>query len=125
MMYLECSTESLDSTVILETEGATATTPPIPSPAEPNPEALLRDLSMWGNSSGRNHRNVIQQYVETLLESGQHQPLSMGDTSDSDTTQNATGSEDKPKHYYKFFMVPCHFMKIRFDRLALLALLDR
>ncbi|KAF8770828.1 Pecanex-like protein 1 like protein [Argiope bruennichi] len=31
----------------------------------------------------------------------------------------------KPKHYYRYWVLPCKFVKIRFDRLALLALLDR
>ncbi|GFT28219.1 pecanex-like protein 1 [Nephila pilipes] len=31
----------------------------------------------------------------------------------------------KPKHYYRYWVLPFKFIKIRFDRLALLALLDR
>jgi len=31
----------------------------------------------------------------------------------------------QPRHYYKFWITPCTYVKIRFDRLALLALLDR
>ncbi|GFS47731.1 pecanex-like protein 1 [Trichonephila clavipes] len=31
----------------------------------------------------------------------------------------------KPKHYYRYWVLPFKFVKIRFDRLALLALLDR
>uniref|UniRef100_T1IPX1 Pecanex-like protein n=1 Tax=Strigamia maritima TaxID=126957 RepID=T1IPX1_STRMM len=31
----------------------------------------------------------------------------------------------KPKQYYKFWLIPCKFIKIHFDRLQLLALLDR
>ena len=73
----------------------------------------------------RSPRSALQSYVEALLESGQHQ--AMADTTDTDTntTQNATSMDEKPKHYYKFFLLPLHFMKIWFDRLALLALLDR
>lgn len=36
-----------------------------------------------------------------------------------------TMSSNQPRHYYKFYFLPWAFMKIRFDRLALLALLDR
>ena len=31
----------------------------------------------------------------------------------------------RPRHYYKYWITPCTHIKIRFDRLALLALLDR
>lgn len=31
----------------------------------------------------------------------------------------------RPRHYYKYWITPCTHVKIRFDRLALLALLDR
>lgn len=31
----------------------------------------------------------------------------------------------KPKHYYRFWVLPMKYIKIRFDRLQLLALLDR
>ncbi len=67
----------------------------------------------------------FQSYVEALLESGRHRPAA-SDSSDSDTntTHNVTSVDDKPKHYYKF-MLPFKFIRIRFDRLALLALLDR
>ena len=48
---------------------------------------------------------------------------------DSETTvsHSVANIEQKPKHYYKFSALPCFFnqIKIRFDRLALLALLDR
>ncbi len=68
---------------------------------------------------------MLQTYVEALLESGRHRPPA-SDSSDSDTntTHNVTSVDDKPKHYYKL-KLPFQFLKIRFDRLALLALLDR
>lgn len=47
------------------------------------------------------------------------------DTSDSSSTHNITMQDEKPKHYFKFYIIPKQFTKIRFDRLALLALLDR
>ena len=50
-------------------------------------------------------------------------------STDSDTT-NAFGRNNrgapKPKHFYKFWLWPSKtFIKIRFDRLALLTALDR
>ncbi|KAE8738165.1 pecanex [Frankliniella occidentalis] len=36
-----------------------------------------------------------------------------------------TLSSNQPRHYYKFYLVPWTYIKIRFDRLSLLALLDR
>ncbi|KAK2158889.1 hypothetical protein LSH36_162g06020, partial [Paralvinella palmiformis] len=49
------------------------------------------------------------------------------DTSSTDlTTSNDTSSSsNKPKFYYKFFIIPKKFIQIRFDRLALVALLDK
>lgn len=46
--------------------------------------------------------------------------------SDSNTSQNMT-TDSKPKFYYKFHLLPKakQFLKVHFDRLALLALLDR
>ncbi|XP_055880236.1 pecanex-like protein 1 isoform X3 [Biomphalaria glabrata] len=50
-------------------------------------------------------------------------------STDSDTTHTKTRSSrsaPKPKHYYKFWLWPTkQFLKIHFDRLALLAALDR
>jgi hypothetical protein len=66
-------------------------------------------------------------FLSALLEAGVHRPHGAEDAEDSDTSShNVTSpSEDRVKHYYKFFAFPKHFIKVRFDRLALLALLDR
>ncbi|KAJ8308587.1 hypothetical protein KUTeg_013461 [Tegillarca granosa] len=44
---------------------------------------------------------------------------------DSSTDSDTPYSKEKPKHFYNFEIFPKKFLKIRFDRLALLALLDR
>ena len=46
-------------------------------------------------------------------------------SADSDSSGKNSIKEPKPKHFYKFQFLPKKFLKIRFDRLALLALLDR
>ena len=43
---------------------------------------------------------------------------------DAVESHNDMGS-NQPRHYYKYWITPCTYVKIRFDRLALLALLDR
>lgn len=107
------TTSESDSTVILDTPTA-----PRLQDRPPTPGPTILDVS-------RSPR-AIQSIVEALLEGGQHSGMP-DTTSDSDTnsTHNATSSDDKPKHYYKFFVIPWQYMKIWFDRLALLALLDR
>jgi hypothetical protein len=84
---------------------------------------------MPGTFGVRPQRTSIQSYVEALLESGRNRAGASDTSSDTDTdnTHNIDHMEEKPKHYYKFFWFPCltKGMKIRFDRLALLALLDR
>ena len=75
-----------------------------------------------------------QTYVEHLLETGGPPRLvgipgpSTGSSTPADTdttTSGLNGIEAKLKQYYKFCVIPFTFIKIRFDRLALLALLDR
>ncbi|XP_064621323.1 pecanex-like protein 1 isoform X3 [Lineus longissimus] len=113
-----CSSTSYSgSTVVLDT----------PKQSTSGPDHLGLDL-MPGTFNVRPQRTSIQSYVEALLESGRNR-AGGSDTSDTDTdnTHNIDHMEEKPKHYYKFFWFPCltQGMKIRFDRLALLALLDR
>ncbi|XP_067011369.2 pecanex-like protein 1 isoform X2 [Anabrus simplex] len=38
---------------------------------------------------------------------------------------DSPGDSGRPRHYYRYRLVPCAHVKVRFDRLALLALLDR
>lgn len=44
-----------------------------------------------------------------------------------ESQENTLMIEDKchPRQYYKFWVLPGHWMRVRYDRLALLALLDR
>lgn len=44
-----------------------------------------------------------------------------------ESQENTLMIEDKghPRQYYKFWVVPGRWMRVRYDRLALLALLDR
>lgn len=111
----ESSSES-GSTVVLDTPR---------HPAARSSDPIMLDLP--GTVGGRSQRSPLQSYVEALLESGRHRPprSDSSDTSDSNITHNITSADDKPKHYYKFFFMPFKYAKIRFDRLALLALLDR
>lgn len=47
---------------------------------------------------------------------------------ESDTDESSNFRQPPPvrnKHYYKFFLSPWHHIKVRFDRLELMALLDR
>ncbi|XP_074658604.1 pecanex-like protein 1 [Tubulanus polymorphus] len=107
------SSDSCGSAVVLDT--------PKPS-AQQSRDALDIDITLPGAVVSRTHRSI----VEALLESGLSRHI-VSDTSPSDTDTNDTtrAVEKKPKHYYNFNLVPCHSIKIRFDRLALLALLDR
>ena len=65
---------------------------------------------------------IMQAYVDQLLENGRR----FDSSSDTDS-KDMSGSHDTPqtKHFYKFKLFPKKFIKIYFDRLALLALLDR
>jgi hypothetical protein len=46
-------------------------------------------------------------------------------SSESDTTQGRAPAPEKPKSYYKMNYYKEKFFKIHFDRLSLLALLDK
>ena len=75
------------------------------------------------------HRNQLpafiffQAYVDQLLENGRRFDSS-SDTSDS-RDEDSGKRAPKPKQFYKFKFLPKKYLKIYFDRLALLALLDR
>ncbi|ELU16306.1 hypothetical protein CAPTEDRAFT_221096 [Capitella teleta] len=95
--------------------------PPSASPPPPDLPPNLYDLDLrMGLGRGSN-------FLTTLLEGGVHRPRGPEENEDSDASSYyATNpSEEKTKHYYKFFALSKNFIKIRFDRLALLALLDR
>lgn len=55
-------------------------------------------------------------------------PSSQGGTDTDVSSTNKLRFDEgrhKPKYYYKFWPIPCKYIKVRFDRLALLAVLDR
>ena len=83
----------------------------------------LLEIELPGSVAGR-QQSPLMNYMEAMLESGRNRTPGSSDT-DSNATHNITSMEEKPKHYYKFFVIPLKYLKIRFDRLALLALLDR
>ncbi|XP_048259849.1 pecanex-like protein 1 isoform X1 [Haliotis rufescens] len=104
-----------DSTVILDS----------PKPEE-RPD-LFHDLALpgpLGTTDEMRTHSALQSYVQALLESGRGRPTISDTSSDSDTTHTKSKKE-KPKHFYKLWLLKKKFLKIRFDRLALLALLDR
>lgn len=69
---------------------------------------------------------VLQTYVDQLLEIGRTRPTITDSSSESEMSGFPSQKEKKPKHFYKFWILPKKkFFKIWFDRLALLALLDR
>ncbi|XP_053374613.1 pecanex-like protein 1 isoform X2 [Mercenaria mercenaria] len=80
------------------------------------------DLGLPGSVDIRPTRGILQAYVDQLLENGRR----FDSSSDTDS-KDMSGSHDTPptKHFYKFKLLPKKFIKIYFDRLALLALLDR
>ncbi|GFO35467.1 pecanex-like protein 1 [Plakobranchus ocellatus] len=87
------------------------------------------DIDDLGLMSGSLHlpEEMLNSYVQTLLRRN-HTSNSSTD-SDAPYSKARFGREappPKPKHFYKFWLWPLkHFIKIRFDRLALLAALDR
>ena len=68
--------------------------------------------------------SVCWSVFQALLERNRTMGMSEGSL-DSDITHTNTHHTDKPKHFYKLWWNKDKFFKIRFDRLALLALLDR
>lgn len=104
------------STVVLDCP------PRVPDPSA-NPTMFDLDLPR-GMERGRSARLALDNYLVALLEGGAR--ARVDDTEDSDaSSRNVTSPEEKTKHYYKFWALPKRFIKVRFDRLALLALLDR
>ncbi|RUS84715.1 hypothetical protein EGW08_007543, partial [Elysia chlorotica] len=97
-----------------------------PQPAHSHSRHDLDDLRLM---SGSLHlpEEMLNSYVQTLLRRN-HTSNSSTD-SDAPYSKTRFGREiapPKPKYFYKFWLWPIkHFVKIRFDRLALLAALDR
>ncbi|XP_052105318.1 pecanex-like protein 1 isoform X2 [Mytilus californianus] len=81
-------------------------------------EPVLHELDLPGT--------VTRQTIEELLMTRRRMAGTACDSSaDSDSSGKASIKEAKRNHFYKFQYLPKKFLKIRFDRLALLALLDR
>lgn len=68
----------------------------------------------------RNDMQLLQQ-IQPCMMLG----LSCYSSDESEETNVPKAREKKPKHFYKLQIFQKTFLKIRFDRLALLALLDR
>ncbi|CAL1527117.1 unnamed protein product [Lymnaea stagnalis] len=69
---------------------------------------------------------TLQSYVQSMLRRN-HAPSNSSTDSDATLANTRSGrGAPKPKHFYKFWVWPKkQFIKIHFDRLALLAALDR
>lgn len=87
---------------------------------------LLFDGNLSFSSNSAVRRTAFQSNVESFLDSYHrrlHIPLPPLRGSDGSTPTGTV--EAKPKFYYKFLCCSTKLLKIRFDRLALVALLDR
>ncbi|XP_061167093.1 pecanex-like protein 1 [Saccostrea echinata] len=69
--------------------------------------------------------NLIRNHDMQLLQQNLMLRLPCDSSDESDSPTFPKTKEKKPKHFYKFQIFKKTFLKIRFDRLALLALLDR
>ncbi|KAL4237244.1 hypothetical protein ACF0H5_001963 [Mactra antiquata] len=80
------------------------------------------NLDIPGTIDTHPNRGILQAYVDQWLENGRR-----FDTSSDSDSKDLSGSQDTPhtKHFYRFKLLPQKYLKIYFDRLALLALLDR
>ena len=97
-----------------------------PQPGQSQTRHDFDDLRLM---SGSLHlpEEMLNSYVQTLLR--RNQTSNSSTDSDAPYSKARFGREiapPKPKHFYKFWLWPMkQFVKIRFDRLALLAALDR
>ncbi|KAK3580387.1 hypothetical protein CHS0354_001505 [Potamilus streckersoni] len=81
-----------------------------------------RDLDLDLPESVDRSHGILPSYVQQLLDSGRR----LETPTDSDNfDESLKGNAEKSKHFYKFSLISKKFLKIYFDRLALLALLDR
>ena len=99
-----------------------------PKPEDVPPDNLLQDLVIrppLSLTDNIDQHSALQSYVAALLESGRNRAAISLSSSESDTTHANTQIEEKPKHYYKFWIGKKKYFKIFCDRLQLLALLDR
>ncbi|XP_064603904.1 pecanex-like protein 1 isoform X2 [Liolophura sinensis] len=84
----------------------------------------MREIQLPGAVGMRPLGSQLQTYM-SLLEGNQSRAGGSDSSTDSDFTHNMAHLDDKPKHFYKLKVLPKVTVKIHFDRLALLALLDR
>ena len=138
ILLIRDTSSTSGSTVILDPPPTNTLNSGEPTPGslpavtmETPPFALSIDTDI-GVRSLRSHRANIQSYMEAVLERRNARnttpgALSVNESSDTDTntTHNMTALDSKPKHYYKFAVLPFTSIKVHFDRLALIALLDR
>lgn len=107
-----------------------------PSPKADDRPSTFRPTSLDFESSMRTMQTFYPWQLSQMGQLGTSQSglvesyamPSTGDLSDSQSVTEASSyhkSPDKPKQFYKFWLFPNKYVKIHFDRLALLALLDR
>lgn len=109
--------EDSGSTVILDSPEGTKKEDTSLDPLNPNnPTFDIPNLIR-----NRNEMQLLQQVASSCL----MLRLSCDSSDDSDIQTFSKPKEKKPKHFYKLQLFQKTFLKIRFDRLALLALLDR
>lgn len=109
--------EDSGSTVILDSPEGTKKEDTSLGPLNPNnPTFDIPNLIR-----NRNEMQLLQQVASSCL----MLRLSCDSSDDSDIQTFSKPKEKKPKHFYKLQLFQKTFLKIRFDRLALLALLDR
>lgn len=124
--------------------------PDVVTPFPSSTTTIPRGSSGIGRSSvGHGPRTPLQLIAESLLSratqgmsAGTTLPAAISNLSQAPSSQAGTDTDlasscrirftteprvhpPKPKHYYKYWILPYKFIRIRFDRLALLALLDR
>ncbi|KAG8189936.1 hypothetical protein JTE90_009077 [Oedothorax gibbosus] len=116
---------------------------------QPLPPALVHTIRGSSLSSGgarytraRGSSMIAAAMAASTARASSNQgiPATLSNLSQTASSQNGTDTEGcgrirfsdlssirppKPKHYYRYWVLPFKFIKIRFDRLALLALLDR
>uniref|UniRef100_A0A8C1LSF7 Pecanex-like protein n=1 Tax=Cyprinus carpio TaxID=7962 RepID=A0A8C1LSF7_CYPCA len=115
---------------------------PTPPPSAMGSPPSLQDLQRVRTSSHSRTRTLpsaLHFAASSLLllpRSGIHEASTFDDTTEGfdldhesphESQENTLMIEEKakPKHYYRFWVLPGKWLRVRYDRLALLALLDR
>ncbi|XP_025105785.1 pecanex-like protein 1 isoform X5 [Pomacea canaliculata] len=122
--------ESLSEKWSISSSGSSSTDVIETPQSEDRGDGILRNISLRGSlpvlapsGDARSTQNMLHSYVQALLERNRTGLSEC--SSETDTTHANTHTTDKPRHFYKLWCFKKTFLKIRFDRLALLALLDR